>query len=68
MSCNRPSAKLHHPLFSFLSARDERGEPRAAEAPRRDGAPPAEAEAPNRAGAPTAEAEARGPEAGNTAK
>ena len=68
MLCNRPSAELHHPLFSFLSARDERGEPRAAEAPRRAGAPPAEAQAPSRAGAPLAEAEAPGPEAGNAAK
>ena len=68
MLCNRPSAELHHSLFSFLLARDERGEPRAAEAPRRAGAPTAEAEAPNRANAPSAEAEVPGPKAGNAAK
>ena len=39
MLCNRPSAELHHPLVSFLSARDERGEPRAAEAPPAEPAP-----------------------------
>ena len=68
MLCNRPSAELHHPLFSFLSARDERGEPRAVEAPRRAGAPPAKAEGPSRAGASPAEAEAPGPKACNAAK